>query len=893
CQSSVEISFCNATYDYSGTSGPPFAKGSIATITCHTNQLQAECLGEPYGWYIGDNAFDKCQGCSNSLPQIPCSQPRSSEIKSSYCRGERIQYITIVTNVTFIGASCEGLDQWTIYELPKPAGVSSIFSYNERCFYIPAEAELDWLSSETYCQDKFNGSIALPESQELIDKACAVAVEADIKRKLWVGPNIMGVDYICDDSKDPNECLSFWKYPNNTEIPSGLFTDAKTPNKDQKKMCLIIETNKLKIKNENCDKDDKIPLCEVNYLHSVNSGCMSGINLQNSTNTTFTYAYENESGTVYPRGSTANVTCTIDVLNCQRTFQAECGGRYGWYFKLFNMSHLEFCEPCADCDYSPPDPTPCTRLVKPFVEGLPYSHGDAVQYEILGKPELVVSAICNDGYWEFPGIPQEFLEFDGKCYFLSPNTTTFIDAAKACRQLVDGHLAYPESRDQLYAIQNHSSTELERYYMAPHTTNVVHSCATPEECSTSWTYPNGTNISLTLFTPTENEPDATARCIELFDLDGLRTAPCNESKHFVCMIDESQSFVEEPGDCLYPPPKTPCGIKAEEIHQAPYEEGENFKFTCPDGSEANATCMNGTWVGGCEEYPHVFAIGDECYLVRRQMDTIENQALFCNNLSQGYLAPANSYNVSLADLLEPSDRLFLGTQLTSNQDAYTCEPQTCASLWTEENNGTWQVTHNGAKKACLVLDRNGLASYQCQEKAFALCRVFSGSENSRCGELPYVTDHVTTNQLKDFGTRIDVDYSCPCDNGTGTVPAVCLGHPVGWLFPQGIHICETCTTTESTTMETSTDSTTLPSTTDNPPSTPILDYSTSTPNSVGSTTALSVNLRLRIRRKVEQIPADLSECETRWLFNGMTILGFGKEVVAALERMRWAGQGGR
>ncbi|CAG0906793.1 unnamed protein product, partial [Cyprideis torosa] len=409
----------------------------------------------------------------------------------------------------------------------------------------------------------------------------------------------------------------------------------------------------------------------------------------------------------------------------------------------------------------------------------------------------------------------------------------------------------------------------------------------------------------------------------------------------------------------------------------------------------------------------VFGIGDECYVVRPQMDTIENQAVFCNNLSQGYLAPAGSYpvgiNDTLTDFLEPADHLFLGTQLTSNPDVYTCEPQSCASLWIDENKHTLQVANSGANKACLVLDQHGLASYQCQKEAFALCRVFSGRENStqflpvgdaggnyafgtkmylncscfnatpchvqltavcygypmnwfyystpsvpcstlfgfedhcyyvsktarnlenatmhckkefngyvspaissdlfiesvqeksnemnltgsiilsthltfgvyrreckivpfctgtypyadtldqderqaqsqaKCGEVPSITEHVPRNQSNDFGARIDVDYSCPCDNGTGTVPAVCLGHPVGWLFPYGIHICEICTTTESTTMETTTDSTTLPSTSDkeastsardisfttlrsitnNPPSTSTLDSSTSAPS---------------------------------------------------------------
>ncbi|CAG0900646.1 unnamed protein product, partial [Cyprideis torosa] len=581
--------------------------------------------------------------------------------------------------------------------------------------------------------------------------------------------------------------------------------------------------------------------------------CLSGINIGDSENTTFTYDYEHQLGTAYPRGSTANVTCTIDFPNCQRTFQAECGGRYGWYLKLFNMSHLEFCEPCTECFYPPPEPTPCTRFVEPYNESIPYSHGDVVQYELLGQPGLVVNATCDDGYWDFPGIPERYIE------------------------------------------------------------NLVYSCATPEECSTFWTYPNGTNISVTLFTATGNEPDMTGTCNELFDLDSLRTAPCNESKHFVCMIDESQNFVEEcptplnpkicnsthfvfdeqpvgvgtsypvgtvaeltcsrgtvqaeclgeplgwffhndslaacgicePGDCLYPPPKTPCGIPAEEIHQAPFQDGESFRFNCPQGNEANVTCMNGTWVGGCEEDPHVFGIGDECFVVRPQMDTIENQAVFCNNLSQGYLAPASSdpvgINDSLTDILEPADHLFLGTQLTYNESAYTCSGNDCNSLWKDEHGESLtslETVPGTDPNKCLILDtRNGTyRNQECVSPQLYICRIQPPDISFECGEVPSITDHVPTNQSNDFGARIDVDYSCPCDNGTGTVPAVCLGHPVGWLFPRGIHICDICTTTESTTMETTTDSTTLPSTSD---STTARAASTSTPSETATESSTS------------------------------------------------------
>ncbi|CAG0897658.1 unnamed protein product [Cyprideis torosa] len=189
----------------------------------------------------------------------------------------------------------------------------------------------------------------------------------------------------------------------------------------------------------------------------------------------------------------------------------------------------------------------------------------------------------------------------------------------------------------------------------------------------------------------------------------------------------------EPGDCVFPPPNTPCGIRMGDIHAAPFKEGEGVKYTCPvPGSETQIICKNGTWIGGCEEDPNVFAIDDECYVMLRQNDKIENQAVFCNSLSEGYLAPARSEMTdNFTTILGPAGSFFLGTHLTSNPEAYTCEPQNCASLWLDGKNNTLPVIHKGANKACLLLGKNGLATSQCQGQAFALCRVFTGIENAK------------------------------------------------------------------------------------------------------------------------------------------------------------------
>ncbi|CAG0901043.1 unnamed protein product, partial [Cyprideis torosa] len=679
--------------------------------------------------------------CDTQPPAILCAHPKPSAWKASYCRGDEIAYMTIVTNVTFIGAICGNANTWTTNELPITStywhilldGVSPVFSYGEKCYFIPIDKSMksDWLSAETFCSETTNGSIAMPESQDFLDMVNDNALNAGTHNKIWFGPNIIGENYKCAQT----QCLKFWKYPHNgTQIPADLFLGG-LPDKDKNRLCLFLELNKgNKIANEDCGKSDRIPLCEVNAVHNYPEGCVSEINIQ-ADNRNYTYEYDNTTKP-FPRGTIANVTCTVenDTLKCPRTFQAECGGLYGWFFLIGNMSHLEFCEPCRNCS-SPPDPTPCTRFQDPEPESILYSHGDTVTYEILGTSgSISINTTCIDGEWEFLAIPEEFMEFDGKCYFLSSDTTDFVDAVKACQEFVGGDLAYPESPDQLNAIKNYSSDQPAHYYMAPHTTNLAYSCGNPTECSAAWTYPNGTNISEALFMT--DEPDEAGGCIELFVLEGLRTASCNESKRYVCEINENLNVTMEPGDCVIPPPNTPCGIPIGDIHAAPFKEGESVNYTCPvPGSETQVICVNGTWIGGCEEDPNVFAIGDECYVTLQQKDTIENQTVFCNSLSEGYLAPARSFPSEVIDnltaILGPDDSFFLGTHLTANPEAYTCKPQNCPSLWLDEKSNTLPVIHMGANKACLLLGKDGLATSQCQGKAFALCRVFTGIKNAK------------------------------------------------------------------------------------------------------------------------------------------------------------------
>ncbi|CAG0896148.1 unnamed protein product [Cyprideis torosa] len=606
------------------------------------------------------------QRCDTQPPDTPCAHPKSA-LKASYCRGDEIEYMTIVTNVTFIGALCEYIDTWKTNEPPITKDVSPVFSYGDKCYYIPIDTNTksDWLSAETYCSETTNGSIALPESQDFLNMVNDNALLAGTHNKLWFGPNIMGENYKCVQEA----CLAFWKYPHNgTQIPADLFLNG-VPSHDKKRLCLFLEVNKdRKIENENCGKSDRIPLCEVNAVFTYTQECASGIDIQ-MENRSYTYEYDH-AGPKFPRGTIANVTCTIenDTPKCQRSFQAECGGLYGWFFQIGNMSHLEFCEPCRECP-SPPDPRSCTRFKDPNAQSLPYSHGDTVYYEVLGTSGsasvLIMNTTCIDGEWEFLAIPQE--------------------------------------------------------------------CQTPpnEKICNSTLFVNNTLAFL------GDPPYEVGTTAELICSLGTVRAECLGEPHGWFFHNDSleNCGICEPGDCVFPPPNTPCGIPIGDIHPAPFKEGEGVNYTCPvPGKEAQVTCENGTWVGGCEQDPNIFAIGDECYVTLPQKDTIENQAVFCNNLSQGYLAPARSFPSEMIDILTnilgPADSLFLGTHLTSNPEAYTCEPQKCESLWLDEKNRTLQVIHKGANK-CLVLEQDGLATYQCQGQAFALCRVFTGIENAK------------------------------------------------------------------------------------------------------------------------------------------------------------------
>ncbi|CAG0898962.1 unnamed protein product [Cyprideis torosa] len=908
-----------ATYAYS-VSGPPYPKGTIVTITCSGNNIEAECLGDPYGWYIKGYIYGVCTGsnqapCTSQPPEIPCARVKSA-LKPSYDHGDEVEYMTFVTDLVFNGARCQNTEWILDNTIPNPeVGLPQLVQSGSKCFYVVVNVKTTWHGAEEYCQDTVNGSLAMPESQHLLTEASLLAHAAGAKH-LWVGPNILGADYVCSDNSADNTCRNFWNYVDGTRIPGDLFKDDQ-PRKDQKKLCLIIEANNAWLKNEDCYKDDKYPLCEVNAVFSPDYACYKEIDLVNDTTTSFTVVYD-QAGLPYPRGTTANVTCTIENPNCQRTFQAECTGRYGWSFiDFFNITHIEFCSPCSECYSEPPESTPCVRRVEPNNGN--FSHGQTVEYEYLGIPGLV-NATCNDGNWSLPAIPDRYMEYGEKCYMVSLDTKNFVDAEKAC---------------QLTA------------------------------------------------------------CFILLNLVfefNLNLKPCPRT---------------EPGDCIYPPPNIPCGKPPKNIHPAPFKNEESISYTCPVHSSDTQfmICDNGTWVGGCQGDPHIFAVRDECYVVLPGPDKIEGHAVSCNNLSEGYLAPAPQYPLEVANALPSAPpgtgNFLLGTHLTSNPEAYTCNTsQSCESLWTDEIGASLNITIQGENKACLVLnDNGGFASHQCNQPASAICRVLTGNHNSimdlncscpaaakcyvqlsatcygypvdwfydstpsipcaplfefgdycysvvessatledatmhckneyggyvtpaissldfvqtvqekysamklngpiifsthltynesaytcsnesdcnslwkdedgapltnvttlpgthankclefdvltgtyknqeclsprlyickiqpldtnfECGVIPEVADHTLAAGSQsagpyEHGITVDVEYSCACGvNGTGTVPAVCLGYPANWLFPQGIHICPICTTTESTTQETTTESTTLETTTE-------------------------------------------------------------------------------
>ncbi|CAG0901477.1 unnamed protein product, partial [Cyprideis torosa] len=252
-----------------------------------------------------------------------------------------------------------------------------------------------------------------------------------------------------------------------------------------------------------------------------------------------------------------------------------------------------------------------------------------------------------------------------------------------------------------------------------------------------------------------------------------------------------------PGDCIYPPPNIPCGKPPENIHPAPFKNGESISYTCPVHSNDTQfmICDNGTWVGGCQGDPHIFAVRDECYVVLPGSDKIEGHAVSCNNLSEGYLAPAPQYPLEVANALPSAPpgtgNVLLGTHLTSNPESYSCHTnQNCESLWTDEIGASLNITFQGANKTCLVLnDNGGFASHQCNQPASAICRVLTGNQNSTCStpqDFPNCMATFSTQAVGDrypFGTVMDLNCSCPAASKCYVrLSATCYGYPVDWFY---------------------------------------------------------------------------------------------------------------
>ncbi|CAG0906908.1 unnamed protein product, partial [Cyprideis torosa] len=125
CLTPIAPHVCDATYAYSA-SGPPYPKGTTVTITCDGGTLTAECLGEPYDWYIlgSLNLYSACEGCTTAPcpgppPEMPCARVNAA-LKSSYNHGEQIEYITFVTEQTFFGATCEDATWIVDNTIPSP-----------------------------------------------------------------------------------------------------------------------------------------------------------------------------------------------------------------------------------------------------------------------------------------------------------------------------------------------------------------------------------------------------------------------------------------------------------------------------------------------------------------------------------------------------------------------------------------------------------------------------------------------------------------------------------------------------------------------------------------------------------------------------------------------------
>ncbi|CAG0909039.1 unnamed protein product, partial [Cyprideis torosa] len=207
----------------------------------------------------------------------------------------------------------------------------------------------------------------------------------------------------------------------------------------------------------------------------------------------------------------------------------------------------------------------------------------------------------------------------------------------------------------------------------------------------------------------------------------------------------------------------------------------------------------------------LFEFGDYCYSIVKSSATLEDATVHCKNEYGGYVTPAISSLDFVQTVQEKysamnlNGSIIFSTHLTYNESAYTCSNESdCNSLWKDEDGAplTNVTTLPGTDaNKCLEWDvlTGTYKNQECLSPRLYICKIQPLDTNFECGAIPEVADHTLAagNQSAgpyEHGITVEVEYSCACGvNGTGTVPAVCLGYPANWLFPQGIRICPICT----------------------------------------------------------------------------------------------------
>ncbi|CAG0897627.1 unnamed protein product, partial [Cyprideis torosa] len=243
--------------------------------------------------------------------------------------------------------------------------------------------------------------------------------------------------------------------------------------------------------------------------------------------------------------------------------------------------------------------------------------------------------------------------------------------------------------------------------------------------------------------------------------------------------------------------------------------------SCPESEgcyvSVIATCFGYPLDWFYEEFPvpackNRFAYDGSCYTIPDKELGLEGASDYCKDAYNGYVALAVSSDafiqkvesLSSAKGLNKTIPIGFATQLSQKVSAYLCGSTVqCNAGWLDKYEKRFskiEIAPGNDPKKCLVLDREKrlYTNLDCSSPRYFLCRTEPDDRKFECGHVANISNHVLVTagsqqpSAYPYQTTLQFNYTCACSNETGIKPAVCLGHPVEWLFPEGIHVCPKC-----------------------------------------------------------------------------------------------------